>query len=223
MMKICMIVLAAGTGTRTQLDYNKVMYEFRGKTMIDYVLMTLNQDTDIHTKVLVVHPKELGYMQKRFGDQFDHIITGGTTRQESVFEGLKMIREDYVMIQDAARLLISKTVMERLKQGLKTHDSVSPYVPVVDTLKRIENSNAFETVDRSHMVHIQTPQAFKTETILEAHQNALNHNYTCDASLLKAVLNKDTLFIEGDRRHMKFTTQEDLLLMELIVNDAYWK
>lgn len=222
-MTFGMIILAAGTGTRTQLDYNKVMYEFKGKSLIDYALMFLSQDTDITTKILVVHPKELGYMQKRFGDQFDRIITGGTTRQESVYEGLKLIKEAHVMVHDAARLLVIKDVMERLKSGLVSHDSVSPYLPVVDTLKRRQEGTAFETVDREGLVHIQTPQAFKTQTILKAHQNATDHNYTCDASLLKAVIDIDTLLIEGDRRHMKFTTQDDLPLMELIVNDTYWK
>ncbi len=222
-MTFGMIILAAGTGARTQLDYNKVMYEFKGKCLIDYVLMFLSQDTDIKSKILVVHPKELGYMKKRFEDQIDLIITGGTTRQESVYEGLKMIKEEYVMIHDAARVLINQDVIKRLKTGLESHDSISPYVPVVDTLKRRQQNNAFETVDREGLVHIQTPQAFKTQTILQAHQKAQNHNYTCDASLLKAVLDKDTLLIEGDRRHMKFTTQDDLPLMELIVNDTYWK
>jgi len=222
-MEISVIITAAGSGKRTHLNYNKVMYKIEEKPLLEYLINFFINDQAVKETILVVQEKEHEMMQKYFGNKVDKIVIGGSTRQESVYNGVKQATQSYIFIHDGARLFVNEKVMKRLKRGLEDFDSVSPYVPVVDTLKRHEDYIMKGDVDRNKLVHIQTPQCFHKDVILKAHQDAPHKNFTCDASLVKEVLGVDTLLVSGDRKHLKFTTQDDLDLMELIIRDTYWK
>jgi len=222
-MDISVIITAAGVGKRTHLNYNKVMYQVGGKPLLVYLIDVFKNDEDVKEILLTVKKEEQEMMQKYFGSKVDKIIVGGSTRQESVYNGIKHATSDYIFIQDGARLLVNPGVLNRLKRGLEEFDSVSPYIHVADTLKTHDKYIMKDHVNRDNVVQIQTPQCFHRSVILTAHNEAQHNNYPCDASLVKEVLGVDTLLVSGDRKHIKFTIQDDLDMMELIIRDTYRK
>jgi 2-C-methyl-D-erythritol 4-phosphate cytidylyltransferase len=93
-------------------------------------------------------------------------------------------------------------------------DGVIPAVAVTDTIKRVEGQFVAETVDRSTLVAVQTPQAFRAQMLRDAHATA--GDATDDAGLVESIGGK-VVVVEGDRWNLKLTTPEDLVVMKALL------
>ena len=104
-MNYSVIVLAAGRGSRTNLDYNKVFYTFEnGQTVLNKSLSVFLSDDECKQVVLVCADYEKDYVNEHYTyDSRIQVVTGGKTRQDSVYNGLQVVDQDYVMIHDGAR------------------------------------------------------------------------------------------------------------------------
>lgn len=141
-------------------------------------------------------------------------IPGGARRRDSVAIGLSALPEDadWVLIHDAARPLVSKALVDRVvaRAGVGDVDAVIPAVAVTDTLKRQQNQMVLSTVDRSDLVAVQTPQAFRA-TVLRAAHDADASDATDDAVLVERA-GGAVATVLGDPMNLKITTQEDLVV-----------
>lgn len=110
-MNYSVIVLAAGRGSRTNLDYNKVFYTFEnGQTVLNKSLSVFLSDEDCKQVVLVCADYEKDYVIENYlYDSRIQVVTGGQTRQDSVYNGLQIVDQDYVMIHDGARPFVEKS------------------------------------------------------------------------------------------------------------------
>ena len=117
-MNYSVIVLAAGRGSRTNLDYNKVFYTFEnGQTVLNKSLSVFLSDEDCKQVVLVCADYEKDYVIENYlYDSRIQVVTGGQTRQDSVYNGLQIVDQDYVMIHDGARPFVEKKWILDLKQ-----------------------------------------------------------------------------------------------------------
>jgi 2-C-methyl-D-erythritol 4-phosphate cytidylyltransferase len=137
-------------------------------------------------------------------------VPGGTTRSGSVRAGLAAIPSDaeIVVVHDAARPLAGPEVFERVVAAIRSGgDAAIPVVPVSDTIKRVEGSIVVETLDRSTLVAVQTPQAFRAQMLREAH--ASGAEATDDAALVEAIGGK-VVAVDGERRNLKLTSRDDV-------------
>ena len=136
-MNYSVIVLAAGRGSRTNLDYNKVFYTFEnGQTVLNKSLSVFLSDEDCKQVVLVCADYEKDYVTENYlYDSRIQVVTGGQTRQDSVYNGLQIVDQDYVMIHDGARPFVEKKWILDLKHSLETEDACLLMVPSVDTTK----------------------------------------------------------------------------------------
>ncbi len=136
-------------------------------------------------------------------------VEGGKERQDSVYEGLKHVTSDYVMIHDGARPFVKKDLLDRLVVGMEEHKAVLAMVPCKDTIKRVKDGKVVETLIRSELMQAQTPQAFDTVLIRNAYKEAIENNIqaTDDASMLE-LQGKDVYVVEGDYDNIKITTKE---------------
>ena len=118
-MNYSVIVLAAGRGSRTNLDYNKVFYTFEnGQTVLNKSLSVFLSDEDCKQVVLVCADYEKDYVIENYlYDSRIQVVTGGQTRQDSVYNGLQIVDQDYVMIHDGARPFVEKKWILDLKQS----------------------------------------------------------------------------------------------------------
>jgi len=139
------------------------------------------------------------------------VVPGGETRAESVRLGLAEVADDalVVLVHDAARPLVDDGVLERLLGPLSEGwDGVVPGLPVSDTVKRVAGEQVVETLDRSELVSVQTPQAFRAEALRKAFSGDLAGATDC-ASLVERSGGR-VCVVEGDRRLVKVTTPDDL-------------
>ena len=148
------------------------------------------------------------------------LIAGGETRRESVMAGLRHIerasRASHVLIHDAARPLIPPGVIDGLIAALNTHDAAVPALPLADTLVRDAGGAMGDAVERDGLWRIQTPQAFRLDTILRAHRAVpADARATDDAGLLRA-LGVDVALVPGDPMLEKLTWPADFARAEAL-------
>lgn len=200
------ILLAAGSGTR--FGREKHTLELAGIPLWQHARRALlDGGVDI---VIVVGEVEGG-------------VAGGVRRQDSVAAGLSQIPEadGFVLIHDAARPLASVDMVRRVLARLRIGDvdGVVPAVPVRDTIKRVSGERVIETVDRSSLVAVQTPQGFDLAALRAAHAAAA-FDATDDASMVEA--NGGAIaFVDGDQANIKLTYQEDLPVAEALRSRDY--
>src|SRR5690606_5947261 len=140
------------------------------------------------------------------------IVKGGRERQESVYEGLKRIKEEcIVLVHDGARPFVRIEHIQKLVQVTSEKSAAILAVPVKDTIKRAKDGIVQETFDRSELWSIQTPQAFKLSLLKEAYEKAEMDGFTGtdDASLVERI-GHHVEIVEGDYNNIKITTKEDL-------------
>ena len=153
----------------------------------------------------------------------DGAVPGGDRRRDSVASGLAAItdRAGFVLIHDAARPLVTadlvRTVVDRLLVGDVA--GVVPAIPVRDTLKRASGDIVVETVDRSDLVAVQTPQGFDLETLRSAHAQVAT-DATDDASMVEAI-GGTIAIVDGDPANLKVTYPEDLALAEALRSEHH--
>ncbi len=148
----------------------------------------------------------------------DGAVPGGDRRRDSVASGLEAISDHagFVLIHDAARPLVTPDLVRAVIDRLLVGDvaGVVPVVPVRDTLKRVAGEFVVETVNRSDLVAVQTPQGFNLEALRAAHAVA-GGDATDDASMIEAV-GGTIATVDGDPTNLKVTYPEDLAVAEAL-------
>jgi 2-C-methyl-D-erythritol 4-phosphate cytidylyltransferase len=123
-----------------------------------------------------------------------------------------------VLIHDGARPFVQQNTIHELVEKAASDKAAVLAVPVKDTIKRVEQGTVVETVERSSLWAIQTPQAFLFDVVMDAHEKAKTNEYlgTDDASLVEKAGQKVSI-VEGNYDNIKLTTPEDLLYAEAIL------
>lgn len=172
------------------------------------VVVVPEEDIDRAQEILSGTPKPLRFAK------------GGTTRQESVFNGLILSKEsDRVLIHDGVRPFVTGELISRVLAGIEDFDACIPGLAVTNTLKEVSGGLVVRTVPRSNMYGVQTPQCFRTERILAAHAWAREKGFvdaTDDSALIEAIGGKIRI-VEGDPLNMKITLRQDMEIAEAIL------
>ena len=148
------------------------------------------------------------------------LISGGATRQESVFLGLRFMGRsgDCVAVHDGARPLASADLIGRVVEAGLESGAAVPAIPVKDTLKQVSGGKIAGDVDRTQLVQVQTPQVFWRELIWMAHRRAREGGTlaTDDAGLVERTLHP-VLLVAGEEENIKLTTAFDFLVARAIL------
>ncbi|MDO4466544.1 MAG: 2-C-methyl-D-erythritol 4-phosphate cytidylyltransferase [Bacillota bacterium] len=212
-MKYSLIVLAAGRGSRTKLEYNKVFYTLSdGQTVLEKSLSLFVKDPDCAQIVVVCASGEEELMAPYCKDEKIEITVGGATRQDSVYNGLQKVKSDYVFIHDGARPFLEQEQIDALKSTLETEKACLLMIPSVDTVKVVENGYVKCTLERATLFNAQTPQCFETKLILSCHEQAKKENFlgTDDASLVEVFSQVPIKMVESSAANKKITNPSDL-------------
>lgn len=212
-MEYSAIILAAGKGSRTNLEYNKVFYKFSdGQVLLLKTLSRFLDDKSCTQIVIVSTPDEIEIIQEMIDDERITYTYGGETRQDSVYNGLQKVSNEFVMIHDGARCFISAKEIENCKKALEENDACLLMVPAIDTIKKVVDGYVVNTPLRSELYAAQTPQCFKTELIKECYQKAKDEGAIAsdDASLVELYSNVKIKVVKGEYANKKVTTKEDL-------------
>ncbi len=219
-MTVAALVVAGGTGSRMGGDTPKQYLRLGGRAVIRHALETFLKHPRIDAVQAVIGENH-GEM---FADAVQGLrmpmpTIGGPTRQLSVLNGLEALarREmgapDIVLIHDAARPFVSPELIDRLLDGLGMHEGVIPALPVVDTIKRVDDEGIIvETIPRAALRAAQTPQTFYLAPILAAHRQAREAGETdlTDDAAVAERAGFEVAVVEGDPLNRKITTPHDL-------------
>ena len=232
------VVVAAGRGERMGLGYNKALHLLSGRSVIARTMDALENSGCFEGAVLVMGPEDEARYRalaavEGISPLLRAIVPGGETRRDSVWNGLMKLPEGarIVAIHDAARCFVSPELIRRTVESAEMHGSGVAATQVSDTIKRVDEAGlAVETVSRSALRAVQTPQTFQVDLIKRAHEAARAEglqDVTDDALLVERAFGSVRLVESPPGSNPKMTTPEDvraaqaMLSSELRVGQGY--
>lgn len=211
-MKYSLVLLCAGSGKRTGLKYNKIFYKIKERTVYEINISHFLDDERCQQIIVVTKENEIDDIKKLVSSDKIEYIYGGKERQDSVYEGLKLVNTDYVFIHDGARPYVSQKCINDLLECLKKYDAGLLMVPCKDTIKEVHDGFVVKTLKRETLMQAQTPQVFRFSLIKKAYQQAKDDGFmaTDDSQLFEKYIDQPIQAVLGDYSNIKITTQEDL-------------
>lgn len=219
------LLLAAGSGSRMAgaCDGPKQFLEWRGEPLYMASARTFARCPVVHGLVFVFPPEELERETARVAALAGGLglpwscVAGGAARQDSVRLGLLALPEacDAVLVHDTARPFVTAALLRRVAEGLGASAGVVPALPVTDTIKVVSGERVVQTLNRTELVAVQTPQGFCPKELQKAHDRALAEGWsvTDDASLLERC-GAPVSVVTGEPGNTKITNPEDLAMLE---------
>jgi len=199
--------VAAGSGSR--FGARKQYELLRGRRVVDLsVDAARSLVCSSADGVVLVVPAD------RWGDGVagvDAVVAGGASRSDSVRAGLAAVPDSaaVIVVHDAARPMASPALFAAVVAALHDEgvDGAVPGLPVTDTVKRVRGDDVVATLDRSELVAVQTPQAFRADMLRKAHASGLDA--TDDAALVELAGGR-VVIVPGELTNVKITTSADL-------------
>ena len=215
------VIVAGGSGSRMGADVPKQFMEVAGSPILMHSISKMNQAVPEASITLVLPQIQIEYWKElvaKFKFSIDHHVTnGGSTRTESVRNGLNSIKgEDGIVgIHDGVRPCFSLEMIQRCFSIAAEKGNAIPAVSVIPSLRKVEG-NASVAVNREDYRAIQTPQCFNLSELRNAYEQT-DTIYSDDASLMESFGHKINL-VEGDQNNIKVTYPLDVKLAELLLS-----
>lgn len=224
---VSVVIPAAGKGARMESSINKQFECIKGIPVLARTIMVFAEIPEVDEIIVVCAESDFAKIQALLSDlglrKGTKTVTGGSTRQESVFNGIKSCsaKSDILIVHDGARPFVTREIILRAIRGAREFGACCAGVPVKDTIKTCDESGfILKTLKRETLMSVQTPQAFKYRIIKEAYEKAYDDEYfgTDDISLVERLGIKCKI-VAGSYDNIKITTKEDLILADLIAGN----
>lgn len=214
-MKIQAIIPSAGSGLRLKSELLKPLILIEGKSILAHSLKVFEECSLIDSVIIVGHPDKVESFKAMISEhgfkKIKCVILGGKERCDSVSNGLQEIDEDtdMVVVHDGARPFVSIDLLERCIKEAEENLAAIAAVSVKPTIKTVdlESMTVVETLDRTKLWDVQTPQVFKKDILLKAYANVDRRAPTDDSSLVEQMGVKVKI-VQGDYKNIKITTPE---------------
>ena len=209
------VVVAAGSSSRMG-GVDKIFAPVLGAPLIAYALDVLEAFPPVTEIVLVLDQGSLeqgsSLVRERAYRKVSRVCAGGPRRQDSVRCGLEFLNPcDWVIIHDGARPCLDRPMLRRGLKAARKSGASAAGVPVKDTIKVVSPRRLVtDTPSRARLWAAQTPQVFRYDLLLEAHQNCAQ-TVTDDAALVESMGHPVRMF-RGSYENLKVTTPEDLAI-----------
>ena len=232
--RLYVIIPAAGNSTR--MGQNKLFMRIGGMSGPTVIAKTLTAFKELAKQgvnisaILVTNESNMQLLADEVASQgFDFvekIVLGGSSRTESVYNGVQALKdlevppaaEDAVFIHDGARPLVDTEILLDGLNKLKTCDVCVAGVPLKNTVKEVAGDIVKGTPDRSALVEVQTPQCFKYNVLRRSYENAVANNIEAtDDTALAELLGYKVVISKGSYRNIKITTPEDIKIAEALL------
>lgn len=213
------LIVAAGRGTRFGGAVLKQYARIGGASLLRHAIVrTLASDQVKAVRTVIAAGDEPLYAEAVSGLDVMPAVGGGATRRESVLRGLESLAQDapeFVAIQDAARPMVTRQMLSEAILAAGRHGGAIAAVPVVDTLKRADDTLVGETVPRGGLWQAQTPQVFRFDAILAAHRAAARmpqdtRDALTDDAQVAELAGIPVALVPGSPDNFKVTTEADL-------------
>jgi 2-C-methyl-D-erythritol 4-phosphate cytidylyltransferase len=220
-----LLIPAAGMGKRMGSDRNKLLLTLLDRPLLAWTLLAAESATSIDWIGIIGQPEDITDIKEILSNislskpvQF---IEGGSTRQESVYNGLQglPVAAERVLIHDGARCLATPDLFDRCATILATCPGLIAAVSVKDTIKVVDKLGIVQdTPDRSHLWAAQTPQGFDVKLLKDCHERgrSLGWEVTDDAALFEKC-GLPVKIVPGEETNLKITTPVDLAIAQFIL------
>ncbi|NLN65727.1 MAG: 2-C-methyl-D-erythritol 4-phosphate cytidylyltransferase [Clostridiaceae bacterium] len=207
-------------------DMNKQYLLISGKPILAHTIEAFERCEIISEIIIVIHHEDRKLFEEcilPFGfSKITSVVDGGADRQASVYRGLQRIDPacEIIMVHDGARPFIHSNIITDSVNVAKKQGVACVGVPVKDTIKMVNSVKRVDkTLERSLLWAVQTPQVFKRDILIKAHEKAIEEGYRgTDDSVLAERLGIPVHMVMGSYSNIKITTIEDLAIAEAIVN-----
>lgn len=219
-----LLIPAAGLGRRMGSDRNKLLLTLRSQPLIVWTLLAAGASDRISWIGIISQAddwKELKEILAKLSLSTPiQLIQGGTSRQESVYNGLQALPPDakQVLIHDGARCLATPDLLARCAEAIQHCPGLIAAVPVKDTIKVVDAGLIKATPERRHLWAAQTPQGFDVQMLKQCHEEGRRQGWevTDDAALFEKC-GLPVQIVEGEETNLKITTPVDLAIAEFIL------
>jgi 2-C-methyl-D-erythritol 4-phosphate cytidylyltransferase len=218
------IIPAAGVGARMHSDRAKQMIELGGVPLLVHTLSRFQQCDAVDRIILVLQPnltsEVLGLISRHGLTKVARVVAGGAERQDSVYRGLLVIRQEdagITIVHDAVRPFIRPEEIRTVIERAESAGAAVMAMAATDTIKQVKSGRVQRTLDRRRIYYAQTPQAFRYEIIREAYERAYKEGFmaTDDSQLVERIGHRVSV-VEGSPVNIKITRPFDLRLAEAI-------
>lgn len=221
-MKKNVIIVAGGKGLRMGNDLPKQFIPIGGKPVLMRtieVFYRFDQDINIILVLPVSHQDYWKSLCEEYEFSIEHLIAnGGETRFHSVKNGLALVADGLVGVQDGVRPFGSVEMIKRCFDAAREYPAVIPVIDSTDSLREVVDEDKSRIVDRSKIRLVQTPQVFDVNVLKKAYQTDFKETFTDDASVVEA-MGVNVHLVKGEVTNIKITTPLDLKIGELIIRD----
>ncbi len=227
MSNTCAILLAAGKGERLKARVPKALANVAGKPLVSFALTVLQRCAAVDAVVLVVpagYTARFEALVRLLGcRKVCAVVPGGSRRQDSVRAGLAATPAacDTVLVHDSARPFADEALIKSVVRAAKRYGAAIPGVPVKATVKRVGKGPAGtagivrETIPRSELWEVQTPQGFCRDVLQRAFARFGRYDVTDDAMLVEKT-GARVAMVQGSYQNIKVTTPEDRALAAML-------
>lgn len=220
-MMIAALIVAAGRGTRAGPGGPKQYRQISGRYVLHRSMIAFANHPHIsHIQAVIHEADSAAYALAADGiERLLPPVTGGASRQESVLAGLRALapfKPDRVLIHDGARPLVDSETISRVIEALDIHVGAAAGMAVTDTIRHVDGLMAGEIVPRETLWRAQTPQGFRFDAILAAHEKAAGSDFTDDVAVAQAA-GLQVMMVRGCENNIKITNAEDILQAERLL------
>jgi 2-C-methyl-D-erythritol 4-phosphate cytidylyltransferase len=221
---VAAIVAAAGSGDRLGSDSPKALVKLAGRPLVVWSIAALAASNTVERLVIAAPAgceAEMAALAKQTAAELPtEVVTGGSSRSQSVANGLDAVRDaTVVVVHDAARPLVTADLVDRGVSQLEHWgcDAAIVAARATDTIKEAgPGGRVTATLERSSLWIVQTPQTFRAEALRKSMGVAELDRAYDDAQLVEAI-GGDVRIVEGSRDNLKITTAFDLRVAELLL------
>lgn len=226
---ISVIILAGGIGSRVKSAIPKQYIEINDCPIIVHTIRNFEENPNIGNIVIVCLEQWVNYTQQiveKYGfTKVKDIVVGGETGHISTRNGVyslagKLSDDDYVIIHDAARPIVSQSVINDLIDVAKLHDNACSAISCYETVLITENrTSGKEQIDRNRIIRVQTPQCYKYGLIKSLYEKADRddlHDFVY-ANTMALHYGVEIFFSKGSNSNIKITTKEDIVLFKALL------
>ncbi len=221
-MKKNVIIVAGGKGLRMGNDLPKQFIPIGGKPVLMRTIEAFyrfDRDINIILVLPVSHQDYWKSLCQEYNFSIGHTIAnGGETRFHSVKNGLALVADELVGVQDGVRPFGSVEMIKRCFDAAREFPAVIPVIDSTDSLREVVDEDKSRIVDRSKIRLVQTPQVFDVNVLKKAYQTDFKETFTDDASVVEA-MGVNVHLVKGEVTNIKITTPLDLKIGELIIRD----
>ncbi|MDY5872716.1 MULTISPECIES: IspD/TarI family cytidylyltransferase [Methanomassiliicoccales] len=229
-MKTVALILAGGIGKRMGVSLPKQFLEIKGKPVLVHTLSNFQRNDSVDSIVVVCVSDWIEYtwdLVKKYNlSKVEAIIPGGDTSHDSTRNGIFHLRRtlgkgDVVIIHDAARPILPQKAIDEMLRIAKDNGNASLAIPCYETVIYTDDQlSGNKELDRSHLMRVQTPQAYEYSSILELYERAEKedrHDFIY-ADIVAVEYGMTVYFSKGFTNNIKITKQEDIPLCEYLMD-----